>query len=100
MPDYAIIQNVDSGKSGKYKRRNYGNVGAGEENAPKLTLYLWRVLFEEVQYTGDCGITGRLADRLTKPPDEKKLDVISFQEGKIELRLFDPFGEKRRLPCS
>ena len=43
---------------------------------------LRRVLFEKVQHTGDCRLTGRFADDLNKPPAEKQLTVNNFQEEK------------------
>jgi len=36
-------------------------------NAEKYTI-LRRVLFEKVQHTGDCGLTGRFADNHTSLP--------------------------------
>ena len=53
-----------------------------------IKSFLSRVLFEKVQHTGDCRLTGRFADDQNKPPAERQLQSTIERSDTSELLMF------------
>lgn len=51
-----------------------------------INIILRRVLFEKVQHTGDCRLTGRFADDQNKPPAERQLQSTIFRRKNNEYK--------------